>query len=116
MPLVKRLKRRHPRGKVISPAAELRRDLGLNQTDFARLVGASARSVINWEAGRHPRGLSDQRLMGLRRMHRRLAQVIKPSAIGPWFLTPNRAFGGLKPLEVIERGETDRIWKMLYEL
>jgi hypothetical protein len=28
----------------------------------------------------------------------------------------NHAFGGLKPLEVIERGEIDRLWNMVYEL
>jgi hypothetical protein len=29
---------------------------------------------------------------------------------------PNEAFGGLKPLEVIERGEIDRIWQMIHLL
>ena len=33
-----------------------------------------------------------------------------------WLRTPNAAFGGLKPLEVIERGETDRLWRMLFYL
>jgi hypothetical protein len=27
--------------------------------------------------------------------------------------TPNDAFDGLKPLEVIECGEVDRIWQMI---
>jgi hypothetical protein len=29
---------------------------------------------------------------------------------------PNPAFDGSTPLQVVERGETDRIWWMLYEL
>ena len=29
---------------------------------------------------------------------------------------PNPAFGGLKPLEVIERGEIDRLWNMIFYL
>jgi hypothetical protein len=36
--------------------------------------------------------------------------------IGSWLKTPNEAFSGLKPIEVIERGEVDRIWRMIYEL
>jgi hypothetical protein len=28
----------------------------------------------------------------------------------------NEAFGGLKPLKVIERGEVDRLWTMIYHL
>lgn len=45
-----------------------------------------------------------------------LKKVIDPRAIGPWMQEPNRAFGGLKPLEVIERGEIDRLWRMIYQL
>ena len=31
-----------------------------------------------------------------------------------WLETPNDAFGGLKPLEVIKRGEIDRLWNMIF--
>ena len=37
-------------------------------------------------------------------------------AIGPWLGQPNEAFAGLKPIEVIERGEVDRIWQMIFYL
>jgi hypothetical protein len=33
-----------------------------------------------------------------------------------WLDTPNDAFGGLKPVEVTERGEADRLWRMIYFL
>ena len=33
-----------------------------------------------------------------------------------WLDTPTDAFGGLEPLEVIERVETDRPWNMIYDL
>ncbi|MEA2733854.1 MAG: hypothetical protein QOE14_305 [Humisphaera sp.] len=65
--------------------------------------------------GRAPRGLALQRLNELRRKRKRLAEVIDAKTIGPWFNMPNRAFGGLKPLEIIERGEIDRIWTMIYQ-
>ena len=41
---------------------------------------------------------------------------VSPEAIGPWLKDPNPAFDGSTPLQVIERGETDRIWRMVYEL
>ena len=31
-------------------------------------------------------------------------------------MQPNDAFNGLKPIEVIERGEVDKIWEMIYRL
>lgn len=45
-----------------------------------------------------------------------LALVIKADALGPWLDAPNATFGGLKPLELIERGEADRLWHMLFDL
>lgn len=43
-------------------------------------------------------------------------EVIDPDFLGRWLQTPNDAFDGLKPLEVIDRGESDRIWSMIYFL
>lgn len=45
-----------------------------------------------------------------------LSEVMKRESIGPWLQSPNQAFEGLKPLEVIDRGEIDRIWSMIYHL
>ncbi|MFO0865772.1 MAG: antitoxin Xre/MbcA/ParS toxin-binding domain-containing protein [Gemmataceae bacterium] len=36
--------------------------------------------------------------------------------MGSWLQTPNETFDGLKPLEVIDRGESDRLWQMIYFL
>jgi len=45
-----------------------------------------------------------------------LSEVIKEESIGAWLETPNPAFDELKPSEVIERGEIDRIWSMIFLL
>lgn len=45
-----------------------------------------------------------------------LEEVVESSAIGMWLTAPNAAFDGLKPLVVIDRGEIDRIWQMIYQL
>jgi hypothetical protein len=41
---------------------------------------------------------------------------MEAEAIGDWLETPNPAFERLKPLEVIERGEIDRVWQMIFLL
>lgn len=53
---------------------------------------------------------------GLDRLHDALARVIDPAVIPAWLDTPNPAFDGLKPLEVVERGHIDRLWKMVFFL
>lgn len=95
---------------------ELRADLGVSRRLFARLTGYSERAIASWEAGRDLSEASRQRMLETRRLEKALARAMKASAIGRWLEEPNRAFRGLKPLEVIERGEIDRIWRMIFEL
>ena len=45
-----------------------------------------------------------------------LARVMKPVQVGRWLKLPNAAFDGSTPLQVVERGELDRIWRMLFDL
>jgi DNA-binding transcriptional regulator YiaG len=94
----------------------VREGLGLTQNSFARLTGYSVRTIAQWEAGKPPSDAKHQRLVEVERLQQALRSIIRPSFVGPWLETPNDAFGGLKPLEVIERGEVDRIWRMIYEL
>jgi hypothetical protein len=51
------------------------------------------------------------------RLYAKLRQAF-PSAgqLTSWLNAPNKAFGGVPPLQVIERGETDRVWRMVYFL
>ena len=104
-----------PAVREIDPA-RIRRELGVTRKDFARLTGYSERSIAAWEGGEAPSSKGLQRLNEVKRLKDALAEVIKPERIADWLKTPNASFQGLKPLEVIERGEADRIWKMIYYL
>jgi transcriptional regulator with XRE-family HTH domain len=95
---------------------QVREDLGVSRRLFARLTGYSERAIAAWEAGRELSEASRQRILETRRLEKALTRVMKPAAIAAWLEAPNRAFRGLKPLEVIERGEVDRIWRMIFEL
>jgi transcriptional regulator with XRE-family HTH domain len=87
--------------------AEVRRKLGLGRKAFARLTGYSERAIANWESGARPDEPGLRRVRETERFQERLAEVVRPEAIPEWLDTPNDAFDGLKPLEVIERGEID---------
>jgi hypothetical protein len=45
-----------------------------------------------------------------------LAEIVPASQIGRGLDIPNLAFEGSTPLQVIERGESDRLWRMIWEL
>jgi hypothetical protein len=82
----------------------------------ARLTGFSERAIAGWEAGAPISGSATRRLLETERFRERLAQVVKPDAIPTWLETPNPAFDGFKPVEIIERGEIDRLWSMIFYL
>ena len=102
-------------GASVKPGmvADLRNRLQLNQTVFARLLPVSVRSLATLESGSPPTEVVARRLIELRRLTKALSEVIKKEFLGVWLQTPNDAFDGLKPLEVIERGESDRLWSMI---
>jgi DNA-binding transcriptional regulator YiaG len=100
-----------------SPVAALRVTLGMPRSKFARLVGRTERAVIDWETGKsQPQGLSQQRMRELERLTEALKGLFDSKTLGAWFDAPNKALGGLKPVEIIERGESDRLWQMIFEL
>ncbi len=50
------------------------------------------------------------------RLRDALAELMKEEAIGEWLQRPNKRFDGSTPLQMIERGETDRLWRMIWHL
>jgi DNA-binding transcriptional regulator YiaG len=89
---------------------------GVTQDSFTRLTGFSPRAVAHWASGRSPSGSAQKRLTELTRLFDELSEMVETKAIGEWLKQSNPAFDGSTPLQVIERGETDRIWRMIWEL
>jgi DNA-binding transcriptional regulator YiaG len=104
------------KSKDVSGVSELRKKLNLTQPEFAGLLPVSVRTLATLEKGTMPTGSVSRRLTELERLTKALGEVVRENAIGVWLNTPNPAFGGLKPVEVIDRGESDRIWEMIYFL
>lgn len=101
-------------GELLS---RLRHEMGLNRADFARMVGLSERSVAAWEGGADLKESSLRTIVEIGRLYAKLGQSFaSPEQLAAWLKTPNKAFGGSQPLQVIERGEIDRIWRMIYFL
>ena len=52
----------------------------------------------------------------MKRIAAAMEKLVTSDAVGEWLTQPNPAFDGSTPQQVIERGETDRVWRMIYEL
>ncbi len=86
----------------------------LARPDLTRMTGYSLRAVDKWAAGEKPGASAQHRLKELDRLFAALSEIMKPAYVGEWLKAPNDAFDGSTPLQVIERGETDRIWRMIF--
>jgi len=95
---------------------ELRKQLAMPREVFSRLVNVSVRAIADVETAKKNVVKLQRPYNEVSRLYGALKEVVDPSSLGDWFLAPNKAFDGLKPIEVIERGEIDRLWRMVYML
>lgn len=84
--------------------------------DLTRLTGYSLRSVDKWAAGDKPSAAAQKQLKEMVRLFDAFADLMETNYVGEWLKTPNEAFEGSTPLQVIERGENDRLWRMIHEV
>lgn len=94
----------------------VREKMHLPRKIFSRLTGFSERAIAEWESGKKVSEPGLRRIKEMDRFQERLSEIVDPAGIPEWLEKPNPAFGDLKPLEVIERGEIDRLWSMIFYL
>jgi transcriptional regulator with XRE-family HTH domain len=96
-------------------ARALREEYGLTQPQCARLCDVSVRTFAGWEARGELRPVP-RPLVAVRRLLEALAAIMRKEHVRTWLEEPNPDFGGLKPLEVVERGEVDRLFETAYRV
>lgn len=108
----------HPAMKVASPPAieQIAAKFGLRQETLSRMTGFSLRAVAGWSNGKTPSTPVRRALVEMDRLLDGLSRLMKPKDVGRWLKEPNPALDGSTPVQVIERGQTDRIWRLLYFL
>ena len=94
---------------------ELRDVLAMARPMFSRVVDVSERTIADAESGKTAKKLM-RNYNEVYRLVEALSEVVDRESLGLWFRTPNESFDGLKPIEVIERGEIDRLWNMVFQL
>lgn len=104
-----------PKGKAIS-IADVRNRLGFSQGELSRITGYSVRAIAGWEAGKKLSDAARQKVVETERLRAALAELVPADELGDWMRASNPAFEGQTPIQVIERGEADRIWRMIFQI
>lgn len=92
----------------------LRDRLEIPQATMARLLDVSVRTISTLESKKSSGKKTPRNVIEMERLLNALAEIMRADHIATWLEEENESFDGLKPLEVIERGEQDRIWQMIH--
>ncbi|MDH5510990.1 MAG: DUF2384 domain-containing protein [Nitrospinota bacterium] len=104
-----------PRAKERNRFIKLRGQIQVTRKIFSRLLSVSERLLADIETDKTaPTEPVLRKLREMERLTIELRKTIDPDFIGAWLSEPNNAFDGSTPVQVIERGEIDRIWQMIY--
>jgi transcriptional regulator with XRE-family HTH domain len=100
----------------LSPV-KIRKALGLSQPEMATLIGMSSRKISSLETCEKKPTQDDlRRFNELDRLKNELSRVMATEAVPTWIKAPNNYFGGMSPVEVIQRGQSDRIFRLVWQL
>ncbi|HEX4202403.1 MAG TPA: hypothetical protein VHY59_12850 [Chthoniobacterales bacterium] len=98
------------------PVSVLAKEAGMNYDMLAKALSVSRRSVSGWLSGREPERINRVRINEFGRLVTELRTIIQPEKLKSWWNQPASNFGGSTPLQVLERGEADRLWRMIWEI
>ena len=83
---------------------------GVSEAELERILGVSSAVVGRWSRGEtRPRGYKRDFLVGLHIVIDVLASRLAPDALALWLRTPNRALGGVAPVDVLPAGGFDAV-------
>lgn len=94
-----------------------RKQQGITRKLFASMADCSERTLATCEkAGRIPKTIERPVTETVRLLGALKELAGEDNALKAWLLKPNRAFRNKTPLSLIEGGESDRLWEMVYQL
>ena len=96
--------------------AKMRSALRWSRNQLARMINASDRAIVNWEAGAPISPVYAAKLREVQSIFNELKQLMKPEEIGSWLLTEMEEFENRTPADLISRGEIGRLWASLFYL
>ncbi len=107
--------KRHPESEG-ARLAKLRSALGWSRVQFAHMMNASDRALVNWEAGEPISPVYRAKLREIESVFNQLKKLMKPQNIGSWLRTELQEFEGRTPVDLISKGETGRLWASFFYL
>lgn len=96
---------------------QITKDFSISIENLARFLNASTRTVMRWKKERVKPSLHHrERLEKMAYIDRRLRQVLKPDAIERWLHAHNDSLGGKRPIDLLAKGQYDKLLAAIAQL
>ena len=103
-------------GRITSGAAlkKWRRQIGITRPVYARLSHCSERTLATFEARKNLSLAKERKLNETHRLLLALCEVMAPLHVKDWLNQPNEWLHSNTPMQIIEKGQIDLLWDLIY--
>jgi transcriptional regulator with XRE-family HTH domain len=85
--------------------------------EIAQLLGTTPETISRWRGGKvEPQPRMRDGLLQLEWLVGELAELYKPKEAHLWLFSPHKQLAGARPVDLIERGETEKVLALISQL
>ena len=90
---------------------------GITAREVAQLLGTTPETISRWRGGRtEPQPKLRDSLLQLEWLVSELAELYRPQDAHLWLFSPHKLLKGERPVDLIERGESEKILQIIAQL
>jgi len=90
---------------------------GVTAREVAQLLGTTPETISRWRGGKtEPQPKMRDSLLQLEWLLSELAELYAPQEAHLWLFSPHKLLGGGRPVDLIERGETEQVLRIIAQL
>lgn len=95
----------------------IQRSASISAREVAQLLNTRPETLSRWRVGRsEPQPKSRDSLLHLWWLTDQLAELYNPQEAHIWLFSPHRILDGERPVDLIQRGDTERVLKIIAQL
>src|SRR2546421_614528 len=95
----------------------IQKAVDLTARDVAQLLGTSPETISRWRGGKtDPQPRMRDSLLQLEWLVGELAELYNPQEAHLWLFSKHKLLNGERPVDLIERGETERVLQLIAQL
>lgn len=89
----------------------------INSREIAQLLNTRPETISRWRGGTsEPQPTTRETLLQLWWLTTQLADLYEPSHANLWLFAPNRLLNGERPVDLIQRGQSETVLKVISQM